>query len=350
MRASDIERYSANMTDGGLRRLAAEGVVCRNASYDYRSTTTPVSLATLSTGAQPCVHGVIGDSWYDYADNSIVGLIDDDKEQSVKYSTGSGSYSPRRLIAPTLGDALAAENEHSKIVTIAVDPSRLLFWPANRGGVLGGDRTDALDHVELLRRQTAGMARTIQLAGYEQLLRAVALEHAFTTSTNTSTRRCRSSRGIQHLVEAGASGRRSRPQTRSHAHRPHAIYAGGQYHALGAGHQHDNGRQNGTGRRSRYSEYMSGHVAIHSRDLRTRVGRVRRHALPPGQGPGRVPAFRRGAVRRPLAAADNLYGRTRHLALVQPSPASSRPNGSTTGRCRSLSTPFWERATAATTT
>lgn len=118
MRASDIERYSANMTDGGLRRLAAEGVVCRNASYDYRSTTTPVSLATLSTGAQPCVHGVIGDSWYDYADNSIVGLIDDDKEQSVKYSTGSGSYSPRRLIAPTLGDALAAENEHSKIVTI----------------------------------------------------------------------------------------------------------------------------------------------------------------------------------------------------------------------------------------
>lgn len=135
MRASDIERYSANMTDGGLRRLAAEGVVCRNASYDYRSTTTPVSLATLSTGAQPCVHGVIGDSWYDYADNSIVGLIDDDKEQSVKYSTGSGSYSPRRLIAPTLGDALAAENEHSKIVTIAVDPLSAIILAGKSGEV-----------------------------------------------------------------------------------------------------------------------------------------------------------------------------------------------------------------------
>lgn len=133
MRASDLERYSANFTDGGFRRLMREGANYRNAAYDYQLTTTPVSLATITTGAQPSVHGIIGESWYDYADNSLVGLIDDQKEQSLKFSTGSGSYSPRRLIAPTLCDALLAADDNSKAVSIAVDPLAAIVMAGKSG-------------------------------------------------------------------------------------------------------------------------------------------------------------------------------------------------------------------------
>lgn len=133
MRGSDLERYSANFTDGGFRRLMREGANYRNASYDYQLTTTPVSLATIATGAQPSVHGIIGETWYDYADNSLVGLIDDRKEQSLKFSTGSGNYSPRRLIAPTLGDALLAADENSKAVSIAVNPLAAIVMAGKSG-------------------------------------------------------------------------------------------------------------------------------------------------------------------------------------------------------------------------
>ncbi|MBP3455764.1 MAG: alkaline phosphatase family protein [Alistipes sp.] len=133
MRASDLERYADNFTDGGFRRLMQGGALYRNAAYDYMLTTTPVSLATIVTGAQPSVHGIVGEGWYDYTDNSLVGLIDDDKEQSLRFSTGSGNYSPRRLIAPTLADALLASNDSSKAVSIAVDPVAAIVMAGKSG-------------------------------------------------------------------------------------------------------------------------------------------------------------------------------------------------------------------------
>ena len=84
-------------------------------------TTTPVSLATLSTGATPSIHGVVAGRWFDYVGNKEVMLIEDRKEQSVNYSGGSGSYSPRNLVAQTLSDALAQQHPDSRIATIAVD-------------------------------------------------------------------------------------------------------------------------------------------------------------------------------------------------------------------------------------
>lgn len=133
MRAGDLERYAANFTEGGFRRLMRDGANYRNAAYDYQLTTTPVSLATITTGAQPSAHGIIGESWYDYADNSLVTLIDDNREQSLRFSTGSGNYSPRRLIAPTLGDALSAADDNSKIVSIAVDPLAAIIMAGKSG-------------------------------------------------------------------------------------------------------------------------------------------------------------------------------------------------------------------------
>ena len=65
MRAGDLDRYAANFGEGGFRLLTERGTVYTDARYDCLQTTTPVSLATLATGAMPSTHGVIGSRWVD---------------------------------------------------------------------------------------------------------------------------------------------------------------------------------------------------------------------------------------------------------------------------------------------
>lgn len=135
MQADDIEKYAANMTNGGFKRLLDGGVYFANASYDYMQTSTPVSLATIATGAMPSTHGVVAESWFDYVANKQINLIDDTKEQSVNYSGGTGTYSPRNLSAQTLSDALAAHNEQSRIASVAIEPLSAIVIAGHKGDV-----------------------------------------------------------------------------------------------------------------------------------------------------------------------------------------------------------------------
>lgn len=135
MGADDLDRYADNFSSSGLRRIINGGQRFTNASYDYMQTTTPVSLATLSTGATPSIHGVVADRWFDYVGNKEVSLIEDRKEQSVNYSGGSGSYSPRNLVAQTLSDALAQQHPDSHIATIAVEPLSAIVMAGRSGEV-----------------------------------------------------------------------------------------------------------------------------------------------------------------------------------------------------------------------
>lgn len=135
MGANDLDRYANNFSSTGFRRLINGGQRFVNASYNYMQTTTPVSLATLTTGAMPSTHGVVADHWFDYISNGQVALIDDKKEQSVNYSGGSGSYSPRNLVAQTLSDALQQHHAESRIATIAVEPLSAIVMAGHSGEV-----------------------------------------------------------------------------------------------------------------------------------------------------------------------------------------------------------------------
>ena len=135
MRADDLERYANNFTESGFRRLTNNGQWFTNASYDYMQTTTPVSLATIATGAMPSTHGVVADKWFDYVTNSQINLIDDKKEQSLNYSAGSGNYSPRNLTAQTLADAMLEYDAKSRIATIAMEPTSAIVMAGHAGEV-----------------------------------------------------------------------------------------------------------------------------------------------------------------------------------------------------------------------
>lgn len=133
MRANDLERYEDGFGEGGFKRLKREGVTFTDAEYDYALTSTEAGLATLATGAQPSVHGVIGSSWWNHVDGTRENIIADRKAHPVPFSTGSVSCSPHRLHAPTLGDMLLMSNSQSKQVTVAIDPTTAIVLNGKQG-------------------------------------------------------------------------------------------------------------------------------------------------------------------------------------------------------------------------
>lgn len=122
LRNDDIERFSDNLTQDGFKRIMNGGAYYTDAIYDFSHCCDASTLATIATGALPSDHGIVSDSWWSYADGSRISLIGDVKSHPVPFSTGSGSYSANRLIAPTMGDMLLSTNPDSKQFTIAIDP------------------------------------------------------------------------------------------------------------------------------------------------------------------------------------------------------------------------------------
>lgn len=124
MRAEDLSRYAANFTEGGFRRLTREGTLYTDCRYDFQQTTTPVSLATLTTGAMPSTHGVIGSQWVDYTANRCIGLTDGKQ--------GPGAY---HLFAPTLGETIRIHYPESRTATVAADAMSAVVMAGNGGEV-----------------------------------------------------------------------------------------------------------------------------------------------------------------------------------------------------------------------
>jgi len=137
MRAEDLNRYADNFGDGGFLRLLHGGTYYPESQYDYLHTSTPVSLATLTTGANPSVHGIVNERWIDYVNNEVVELVKDRTAMGLDCDAGIGDCSPRNLVAPTLGESLQQSSPESQVATVALDAAsavvaggytRNVFW------------------------------------------------------------------------------------------------------------------------------------------------------------------------------------------------------------------------------
>ena len=140
MRANDLDRYSHNFTEQGIRRLIESGVRYEEAYYNFSALSTASGLATLATGANPSVHGIIGSRWYSPTDAKPISLIADSKAFPVEFSTGAGNYSPHRLTAPSYGDALLSDSHVSKQYTIAVEALSAIVLNGRRGVALWAEK------------------------------------------------------------------------------------------------------------------------------------------------------------------------------------------------------------------
>jgi predicted AlkP superfamily pyrophosphatase or phosphodiesterase len=123
LRGDLLERYRAGFRDGGFNALLQQGVVFSNAHFQHANTETIVGHATLATGASPSLHGMVGNVWFDRDAGELAYNIEDPDspllpsrvdaaegaqvDPAQKRSRTQGR-SPRVLLAPTIGDTLAA--------------------------------------------------------------------------------------------------------------------------------------------------------------------------------------------------------------------------------------------------
>ncbi|MCD8073391.1 MAG: alkaline phosphatase family protein [Alistipes sp.] len=122
MRYDYLLRLGQNMSAHGFKRFLNQGLVYADARYNFMQTISPATLATITTGADPSMHGVVSTRWIDYTLNNTVTLLDDNTVSGLDCDAGIGRYSPRQLTVPTLGDRLREQYPESRVVTIAVSP------------------------------------------------------------------------------------------------------------------------------------------------------------------------------------------------------------------------------------
>ena len=109
-------------SDGGFKRLINGGSVCYEASYNFSYAGSAPDLATLSTGALPNEHGIIGNYWLERESRTTALCIQDHKAYTLNGLPKKDGYSSSNMLASTLGDQLIMSNfKTSKCITIALD-------------------------------------------------------------------------------------------------------------------------------------------------------------------------------------------------------------------------------------
>lgn len=136
MRFDYINRYWDKFSDNGFKRLANDGAFCKNARFNYLLTQPYPGVATISTGTNPSVHGIISDKWFSRINGQEIHAVNDDKTSTVGGSFFSGKASAKNLITSTLGDEMVLSNPNSKVIGIALDAgSAILLAGHNATGI-----------------------------------------------------------------------------------------------------------------------------------------------------------------------------------------------------------------------
>jgi len=112
----------------GLSRMLNKGADFTNGFYAQIPTVTAVGHSIMLSGAMPATSGIVGNSWFDRAENKTVTSVCDwtvkvvgaaQPSQGEKCSD-SDPASPRRLLVSTLGDELKDAHPDSKVIGISI--------------------------------------------------------------------------------------------------------------------------------------------------------------------------------------------------------------------------------------
>ena len=139
MRADYLERFQEyfipegpQKKEGGFRWLMGNGASFADARHLTIAAMTCPGHATLLTGTTPARHGIFKNSWYDENTGKDVYCVEDDLAKSKTDSDPSAS--PRRLLAPTLGDEVKSVSPQSRVYSIALKDRAAIM--------MGGKRAD----------------------------------------------------------------------------------------------------------------------------------------------------------------------------------------------------------------
>lgn len=129
-----LYRYQDRFSKGGFVKLMEKGTNCRNTQYNYVPTYTGPGHASIYTGTTPNQHGIVGNEWYDRAQQATVNCVTDSAYFSVGTESGYGIRSPRTLTCMTITDQLKVTYPNSKVISMSIK---------DRGAILpGGHMSD----------------------------------------------------------------------------------------------------------------------------------------------------------------------------------------------------------------
>jgi predicted AlkP superfamily pyrophosphatase or phosphodiesterase len=129
-----LYRYQDRFSKGGFVKLMDKGTNCRNTQYNYVPTYTGPGHASIYTGTTPNQHGIVGNEWYDRAQQATVNCVTDSAYFSVGTESDYGIRSPRNLVCMTITDQLKVTYPNSKVISMSIK---------DRGAILpGGHMSD----------------------------------------------------------------------------------------------------------------------------------------------------------------------------------------------------------------
>jgi predicted AlkP superfamily pyrophosphatase or phosphodiesterase len=118
MRGDYVDKFQQQWT-GGLKRLINEGAWFHEAAYPYGATETCVGHSTISTGAFPASHGMIGNEWWDRELQKEVTCTADPSVKNVTYDGAAAS-----------GGGDPADSAHGSTPNAAGDSAVKMLIPA----------------------------------------------------------------------------------------------------------------------------------------------------------------------------------------------------------------------------
>lgn len=128
MRWDYLYRYNSLYTDGGFKRLMAEGYNCENTMINYVPSVTAIGHTSVYTGSVPAIHGIAGNGFYE--GRRYMYCCDDSTVAAVGSTSNAGRMSPRNMLATTIGDELKiATGFKSKVIGVALK-DRAAILPA----------------------------------------------------------------------------------------------------------------------------------------------------------------------------------------------------------------------------
>ena len=142
LRSDFLYEFEELYGEGGFKRLLSEGRVYPNSCFAFENVDRASSVATLMTGTNPYVNGIVGERWFDRNSLRTVSCVED-KTYKGLYSISP--YAPTRLKAITITDEMKrASRGKSVVCSIAPDEdvavitgghsADIVLWKNNSAG------------------------------------------------------------------------------------------------------------------------------------------------------------------------------------------------------------------------
>lgn len=133
---NDLSRYESKFGKDGFLRLSGAGATFTECYANYAPTTPEAGLATVATGVEPSVHGVVSSTVFDRTLNKFSTLCHKSGNEASRTSANSkleGGYTTQHFTAQTLSEVVLASSKNNRAITIAHTPVSAMILTGRQG-------------------------------------------------------------------------------------------------------------------------------------------------------------------------------------------------------------------------